>query len=193
MVLLLSGQSSLFTLSLVVMWSLLPIAIHDHHSFSLIGLILLDKYQFLWSKSILSILLSFNFFCIVQIIPAQSMKKEWCSKNDCLYDTSTFLTNSSWHRAGTLFWKSDPYASLSSIIYVRARHINQSTHSCIYCVKTGKVTNNKSPPRNIHRKISFFRLSFFILYPMLGFATIRISYHETSPDNEVQLQKKLSL
>lgn len=29
--------------------------------------------------------------------------------------------------------------------------------------------------------------------PMLGFATIRISYHETSPDNEVQLQKKLSL
>ena len=46
----------------------------EHHSFSLIGLILLDKYQFLWSKSILSILLSFNFFCIVQIIPAQSMK-----------------------------------------------------------------------------------------------------------------------
>ena len=72
---------------------------------------------------------------------------------------------------------------------------HESIHSFLYncCVKTGKVTNNKISPRNIHRKNSFFRSSFFILYPMLGFATIRISYHETSPDNEVQLQKKLSL
>lgn len=194
MVLLLSGQSSLFTLSLVVMWSLLPIAIHDHHSFSLIGLILLDKYQFLWSKSILSILLSFNFFCIVQIIPAQSMKKEWCSKNDCLYDTSTFLTNSSWHRAGTLFWKSDHLCEFF-LHHSCPYSAHESIHSFLYncCVKTGKVTNNKISPRNIHRKNSFFRSSFFILYPMLGLATLRISYHETSLDNEVQLQKKLPL
>ena len=162
MVLLLSGQSSLFTLSLVVMWSLLPIAIHDHHSFSLIGLILLDKYQFLWSKSILSILLSFNFFCIVQIIPAQSMKKEWCSKNDCLYDTSTFLTNSSWHRAGTLFWKSDHLCEFF-LHHLCPCSAHKSIHSFLYLLRKNRKSHKQQksseeyPPKN-------FLFSFIILH-----------------------------